>query len=193
MKDQVVINNCGSVPLDSLALLPYEKFAAAVQALLAKDARVAAYFATPPEDGPEHEIFAVLGQNETQELTVLRGKLPRSFQSLTPQCPQLHLFEREIAEQYGLVPEGHPWLKPARFHAVWEGSEDAWQRDPKRHPVPVRWIFSGLRVMRSMKLPSDRCMLVLLNRAISVFSVLANRSSAWRFLWASSIAGLNNF
>ena len=142
MKDHAVINNCGSVALDSLALLTYEQFAEGVQDLLKNKAQVAAYFATPPEgDSPDHEIFAVLGQNDTQQLTVLRGKLPRSFQSLTPQCPQLHLFEREIAEQYGLVPEGHPWLKPARFHAVWEGSEDAWQRDPKRHPVPGEMDF----------------------------------------------------
>jgi len=24
------------------------------------------------------------------------------------------LFEREVWEQHGLVPEGHPWLKPVR-------------------------------------------------------------------------------
>ena len=28
----------------------------------------------------------------------------------------VHLFEREIAEQWGLRPEGHPWLKPVRRH-----------------------------------------------------------------------------
>ena len=34
---------------------------------------------------------------------------------MTPDCPEVHLFEREIAEQWGVVPEGHPWLKPVRF------------------------------------------------------------------------------
>src|SRR3954471_13635416 len=33
---------------------------------------------------------------------------------MTPRCPEVHLFEREIAEQCGLRPEGHPWLKPVR-------------------------------------------------------------------------------
>lgn len=142
MKEHAVMANCGSLPLDALALLPYEQFAEAVQDSMEKNARVAAYFAVPSEsDTPTHEIFAVLGQNDTHQLTILRGKLPRSFRSLTQQCPQLHLFEREIAEQYGLVPEGHPWLKPARFHAVWEGTEDAWQRDPSRHPVPGEMDF----------------------------------------------------
>ena len=31
-----------------------------------------------------------------------------------PRHPQAHLFEREVWEQHGLVPEGHPWLKPVR-------------------------------------------------------------------------------
>ncbi len=38
-----------------------------------------------------------------------------SFPSLAGRFPQVQLFEREIHEQTGLVPEGHPWLKPVRF------------------------------------------------------------------------------
>jgi Ni,Fe-hydrogenase III large subunit len=38
-----------------------------------------------------------------------------TFPSMTNDCPEVHLFEREIAEQWGVVPEGHPWLKPIRF------------------------------------------------------------------------------
>ena len=33
-----------------------------------------------------------------------------------PSVRRPHLFEREIAEQCGVVPEGHPWLKPLRRH-----------------------------------------------------------------------------
>jgi Ni,Fe-hydrogenase III large subunit len=38
-----------------------------------------------------------------------------AYPSLTPDCPQVHLFERELAEQFGVQPEGHPWLKPVRY------------------------------------------------------------------------------
>ena len=38
----------------------------------------------------------------------------KSYPSLTLLHPQAHLFEREVWEQHGLVPEGHPWLKPVR-------------------------------------------------------------------------------
>ncbi len=56
-----------------------------------------------------------------------------SFPSLTPDFPQLHLFEREIAEQWGVRPDGHPWFKPVRFHAPWRG-RDAWGRPVGQHP-----------------------------------------------------------
>jgi Ni,Fe-hydrogenase III large subunit len=56
-----------------------------------------------------------------------------AFPSITPECAQVHLFEREIAEQWGLRPEGHPWFKPVRFHAPW-GGRDAWGRPQDQHP-----------------------------------------------------------
>ncbi len=37
------------------------------------------------------------------------------LKSLTPVCPQLHIFEREIHENSGIVFEGHPWMKPVRY------------------------------------------------------------------------------
>ncbi|HBC77824.1 MAG TPA: NADH dehydrogenase subunit [Bacteroidales bacterium] len=39
----------------------------------------------------------------------------RSVKSLTSACPQLHIFEREIHENFGVEFEGHPWLKPVRY------------------------------------------------------------------------------
>jgi Ni,Fe-hydrogenase III large subunit len=34
---------------------------------------------------------------------------------MASECPQSQLFERELFEQWGIRPEGHPWLKPVRF------------------------------------------------------------------------------
>ena len=38
-----------------------------------------------------------------------------TMKSLTPDLPQLHIFEREIHENFGVRFEGHPWLKPVRY------------------------------------------------------------------------------
>jgi Ni,Fe-hydrogenase III large subunit len=57
----------------------------------------------------------VLANDSDNALAVGRSApITGSYPSLTPRRPQAHLFEREVWEQHGLVPEGHPWLKPVR-------------------------------------------------------------------------------
>jgi Ni,Fe-hydrogenase III large subunit len=89
-----------------------------------------------PTAGDDLDLFAVVARDWKGDLRLLRTRIGRSVASLTPRCPPLQLFEREIAEQYGVVFEGHPWFKPVRFHRAWRPGADAWGRDPARHPVP---------------------------------------------------------
>jgi len=46
-----------------------------------------------------------------------------SFASLTPDWLEAHMFERELAEQYGIRPLGHPWLKPVRGEPPLDGRD----------------------------------------------------------------------
>ncbi|MBC7543017.1 MAG: NADH-quinone oxidoreductase subunit C [Candidatus Sericytochromatia bacterium] len=69
-------------------------------------------------------VFAVLAQELGRTLLAVGMRVQDGFPSLTPQCPQAQAFERELAEQWGIVPVGHPWLKPLRFQ-------------PPRRPVPM--------------------------------------------------------
>lgn len=49
--------------------------------------------------------------------SVLRGvgKRGQAYPSLTERHPCAQMFERELWEQTGLIPAGHPWLKPVRY------------------------------------------------------------------------------
>ncbi len=60
-------------------------------------------------------LIAVLSDDNKHLVSVLSTEVENKYPSLTPSCPQAHMFEREIAEQWGVIPEGHPWLKPVRF------------------------------------------------------------------------------
>jgi Ni,Fe-hydrogenase III large subunit len=53
-------------------------------------------------------------------LSVLRGqaRVGQAYPALTCQFPATQSHERELWEQTGLVPEGHPWLKPIRFEGT---------------------------------------------------------------------------
>jgi Ni,Fe-hydrogenase III large subunit len=65
---------------------------------------------------PDVELVAVVALDQLGLLRIARTRIRTpSFPSLTPDIPQLHLFEREVREQTGLEPHGHPWLKPVRF------------------------------------------------------------------------------
>lgn len=66
--------------------------------------------------GDEIVTTAVL-QDTSGQLSLLRGRAQRgeAFTSLTPSHPAAQMFERELWEQTGLTPSGHPWLKPVRY------------------------------------------------------------------------------
>jgi Ni,Fe-hydrogenase III large subunit len=56
------------------------------------------------------------------------------------QCEPFHLFEREVAEQYGIRPEGHPWLKMVRYHANCRGVDDIFGND-YHEDIPGRYDY----------------------------------------------------
>jgi Ni,Fe-hydrogenase III large subunit len=62
-------------------------------------------------------------------LSLLSTTVGESYPSLTPDCPQAHLFEREIHEQRGVIPAGHPWLKPVRHSPPLPGFRAAGSSD----------------------------------------------------------------
>jgi Ni,Fe-hydrogenase III large subunit len=135
MKNFSVIGNGGKMPLAELVTLSYEEFRTTLNSLLADGGKLVACFADQVEnDRTRFGIYAVVAKNQKNTLAVLHTTTGGDFKSLTPLIPQLHLFEREIAEQFGIRIEGHPWFKPVRFHAPWTSATDAWGRDPGVHP-----------------------------------------------------------
>jgi Ni,Fe-hydrogenase III component G len=79
--------------------------------------RIAAYFGSADEATDGVPLTAVLADDASGRLWVARSLCDgTTFASVVPEVAQAHLFEREIAEQYGVRFEGHPGLKPVRFH-----------------------------------------------------------------------------
>lgn len=91
-------------------------------------ARISSFFGIPTtEREGTVRLAAVLANDANGLFTVLSTEVEKSFIALTPECPQVHLFEREIAEQWGVVPMGHPWLRPLRFHSSYLEESEAYQ------------------------------------------------------------------
>jgi Ni,Fe-hydrogenase III large subunit len=123
------IRNAGVVAVSNLPVLPYDDFRAAVLRETSSGARLAALFCPPPGDSGS-DLTAVLVHEAEGWISLWRTEVRDSYPALTPECMAAHWFEREIAEQWAITPEGHPWLKPLRFHTSYTAGRDAWNREP---------------------------------------------------------------
>jgi Ni,Fe-hydrogenase III large subunit len=119
--------NGTAVPLAQVPRIELERFRQAVIGARSSGRRVSALFAM--DRGSGLELFVVLADDDSGLLeigsTIVDGD---EFPSMTADCPEVHLFEREVAEQWGVLPVGHPWLKPVRFHRSYRRGHDAWGR-----------------------------------------------------------------
>ena len=70
-------------------------------------------------DGAGVMVTAVT-QSPGSGLAVLRARTAAGarYPALTAHFPAAQMLERELWEQTGLLPEGHPWLKPVRFEGA---------------------------------------------------------------------------
>ncbi len=107
------MRNAQAIALRAVPVLPAEEFCVEVLEAVLHEARLSALFCAPI--GGELRLFAVLAEDRLGTLHVLSAPAGQAYPSLTPDCPQAHLFEREIWETWGVTPLGHPWLKPVRF------------------------------------------------------------------------------
>ena len=130
------LHNGETIPRAKIPERSFADFRREIVEAVAAGQRIAALFGDAPVAANNVELYAVLADSSDATLRVATTRLEAgSFQSLTPDCPQAHLFEREIAEQYGVHPDGHPWFKPVRFHASYRTGHDAWGRKPGEVPV----------------------------------------------------------
>ncbi len=118
------VSNGQAVSRDQLPHLSFDAFYQQALDIVKNGGKVVHYFAYA--DGSDVKLMAVL---RTDSLLVAGCDAPLSYPSLSNACEPFHMFEREIAEQFGILPEGHPWLKMVRYHPNWLGREDVFGND----------------------------------------------------------------
>ncbi len=118
-KDFTMLANCEHAPLNEISVHPFETWCELIANAVNSEKNGARICAMPVLNAPklsEPLIFAVLAFPHAAELGIIAAPLPKSpYPSLTLQCHAAHWFERELAENYDLTPQNHPWLKPIRF------------------------------------------------------------------------------
>ena len=127
---------------DRVPVLDEDSFRQKILRECLETARIVNLFASSENSGGVR-VFAILDKDQDGRLSVFSMQIPRdksSFQSLTPELPQAHMFEREIAEQFAITVIGHPWLKPLRYHKNYRNVSDLWP-DVSSKPIPGIYPF----------------------------------------------------
>src|SRR6266581_2643708 len=110
-------SNGEGIAFQSLSPLSMDDFRNDIIEGVRSGERIAALFGQQSQDERAVRLYAVLADGNAGTLSLSSTDVAEKYPSLTPECPQAHWFEREIAEQCGVIPQAHPWLKPIRFHS----------------------------------------------------------------------------
>jgi len=135
--------NCRAADIKSLPILTITDFRDAIINNISTGGRIAALFGMP-QNNDIIKLIVVLADDQQSILHLASTEVKGSYPSLTPDCPQAHRFEREIAEQFGIRPENHPWLKPVRFHNSYT-KNDAWNRTAEAQIQPSVMDFFSVK------------------------------------------------
>ncbi len=143
---ELIIRNAAAFARADCPLIPVEAFRDTVLDAVGEGARLAALTGVPAAGGGV-QLLAVLARDRVS-LSVTSTLVRESYHALTPLCPQAQAFERALLEEHGIVPEGHPWLKPLRFppsRGVAAGDFPAYRVEGEEvHEVAVGPVHAGI-------------------------------------------------
>jgi Ni,Fe-hydrogenase III large subunit len=106
--------NAVPLPLGAVPVMEADEFRRDVLAAIDAGGRLLLLIGLPG-NGHATRLLAAIADDARGEILVASAVVADAYPALTPDCPAAHHFEREIREQYGIEPQGHPWLKPVRF------------------------------------------------------------------------------
>ena len=134
--------NGACMALDQVPLLTEKEFRIAVLRACRRDARLANFFGAGLPDG-RVRLYGILGFDEESLLRIVSTDIQAAhphYEALSQGLLAAQAFEREIAEQWAVVPDGHPWLKPLRYHSNYRGVADVWP-DIRTRVIPGAYPF----------------------------------------------------
>jgi Ni,Fe-hydrogenase III large subunit len=138
----LILETWNGVAVDAadVPVLSVDRFRSVILEVLRGGGRLASLSGRPGEGGGTR-LLAVLADDPEGRLGLLATDVGGAYPSLSAEAPSAQGFEREIAEQLGVRPEGHPWLKPLRFEPPRREAPDAFGRKDPRATIPGEYPF----------------------------------------------------
>ncbi|HAI76428.1 MAG TPA: NADH dehydrogenase subunit [Microscillaceae bacterium] len=119
-----LLQSSGAVPLEAIPVLDYADFYdLLVERLANPECHCLTYYGFPWRN--EIRCLACIADDTHHTVEVYAYALPKSdnlrLEAISEKIPAMHIFERELAENFGIDFFGHPWLKPVRL--AWNRSD----------------------------------------------------------------------
>ena len=111
----IMTKNNKPVKLKDIPLIDITVFRTHIVKQVQVGMRLVAFFGV--KRGNSHILYIALADDDNSRIFLSSADLENktSYQSITPEIPSFWNFENEIHEEFGIVPEGHPWLRPVRY------------------------------------------------------------------------------
>lgn len=136
MDNLLEIRNGEAIKRSALPCVSVEAFGTTLADFVKKDGYIVQFFAFT--DAGRTQLLAVV---RNDKLYAISCQVDQDFPSLTGWVSEkFHMFEREIAEQFGIRPTSHPWLKMVRYHQNYQGKPDVFAND-YREEIPGRYPY----------------------------------------------------
>lgn len=111
----VFVSNNSRIASSSIPVLPLAEFGQTLTAAIHTTGRILALTVWPGAVNRCQCVLAAVAFSDRALIGLMATPIPEVWPALTPECPALNWFERELAEQWLVPVTGHPWLKPIRF------------------------------------------------------------------------------
>lgn len=115
--EYIQTRNAQTVSVADIPILSYERFYNnVIDDLKDNSMHCLSYFVV--DYATRYWFVCCLACDHDQSIRIYSHEAPKSLKalrSISVECTQMHIFEREIHENFGIHFEGHPWLKPVRW------------------------------------------------------------------------------
>jgi Ni,Fe-hydrogenase III large subunit len=136
MDNLLQIYNGKAIKLSAIPCVSGEIFGTTLAEFVKNDGYIVQFFAC--NQSGTTKLIAVV---RNEKLFVTSCEVESRFPSLAGWVSEkFHMFEREIAEQYGIQPTAHPWLKMVRYHRNYQGKSDVFGNDYSED-IPGRYEY----------------------------------------------------
>ncbi len=153
MESFIRIKNAQAVDIKSVPVLPYADFLKQNGELPADERyHCVSYFGHPT--GKQLQLICCMAEDTNGDIFISSCKIDpdaKDLPSLTAIHESFHMFEREIAENFGITYADHPWLKPVRYAHNRANKEELMNQYPfyqikgeELHEVGVGPIHAGI-------------------------------------------------